>query len=188
MSGVLALIASRTTAVLAAVATAAVLLPAESQATVQATSPAARPAEVRAAPNMPQPGGIAGAGKAGGVSVPAAAAPDTGIFTVFSAFGRPAARTTVKTEPAPLAGIPLMADWNGDGVETPGRYDNGKWFMTNGAAGTRPREGRKPTMLLKAAGLRSEPPMSLPSATGSMPSASATAAPPLLPPADLRAS
>ena len=34
----------------------------------------------------------------------------------------------------------------------------------------------------KLAGLRSEPPMSLPSAIGSMPHASATAAPPLLPP------
>ena len=40
-----------------------------------------------------------------------------------------------------------------------------------------------PITLLKAAGLRSDPIMSLPSATGSMPRASATAAPPLLPPA-----
>jgi hypothetical protein len=38
--------------------------------------------------------------------------------------------------------------------------------------------------LLNAAGLRSDPMKSLPSATGTMPSASATAAPPLLPPAD----
>jgi hypothetical protein len=54
-----------------------------------------------------------------------------------------------------------------------------------GTAGTRPQVGRKPTMLLKAAGLRNEPPVSLPSATGSISSATATAAPPLLPPADL---
>lgn len=53
----------------------------------------------------------------------------------------------------------------------------------SGSPGTRPREGRMPITLLKAAGLRSEPIMSLPSATGSMPRASATAAPPLLPPA-----
>ena len=51
-----------------------------------------------------------------------------------------------------------------------------------GHVGTRPGEGRKPTTLQKLAGLRSEPPMSLPSAIGTMPEASATAAPPLEPP------
>jgi len=48
--------------------------------------------------------------------------------------------------------------------------------------GTRPGEGRRPTTLQNAAGLRSEPPVSLPSAIGTIPHASATAAPPLLPP------
>src|SRR5262245_21888617 len=48
--------------------------------------------------------------------------------------------------------------------------------------GTRPGEGRMPTTLQNAAGLRSEPPVSLPSAMGTMPHASETAAPPLLPP------
>ena len=38
-----------------------------------------------------------------------------------------------------------------------------------GHVGTRPGEGRKPTTLQKLAGLRSEPPMSLPSAIGTMP-------------------
>ena len=52
--------------------------------------------------------------------------------------------------------------------------------------GTRPGDGRKPTTLQKLAGLRSEPPRSVPSASGSMPQASATAAPPLLPPQVLR--
>ena len=51
-----------------------------------------------------------------------------------------------------------------------------------GHVGTRPGAGRKPTTLQKLAGLRSEPPRSLPSAMGSIPVASATAAPPLLPP------
>src|SRR6185503_11028256 len=41
---------------------------------------------------------------------------------------------------------------------------------------------RKPATLQKLAGLRSDPPRSLPSAIGTMPHASATAAPPLLPP------
>ena len=53
-----------------------------------------------------------------------------------------------------------------------------------GQLGTRPALGRSPTTLLKEAGLRSEPPMSLPSASGTIPDASAAAAPPLDPPAD----
>src|SRR5690349_12158328 len=51
-----------------------------------------------------------------------------------------------------------------------------------GHSGTRPVDGRSPTTLQKLAGLRSDPPRSLPSAIGTMPHASATAAPPLLPP------
>jgi hypothetical protein len=47
---------------------------------------------------------------------------------------------------------------------------------------TRPGDGRSPTTLQNAAGLRSEPPVSLPSAIGSIRAATATAAPPLLPP------
>ena len=43
-------------------------------------------------------------------------------------------------------------------------------------------DGRMPTTPQNAAGLRSDPPMSVPSAIGSIPHASATAAPPLLPP------
>src|SRR5580765_8105469 len=52
-----------------------------------------------------------------------------------------------------------------------------------GAVGTSPTVGRNPTTLLKLPGFLSEPPMSLPSAIGSMPVASAAAAPPLDPPA-----
>src|SRR5881396_356976 len=48
--------------------------------------------------------------------------------------------------------------------------------------GTRPIEGRKPTTLQNAAGLRSEPPVSDPVATGTSPQARATAAPPEEPP------
>jgi hypothetical protein len=53
-----------------------------------------------------------------------------------------------------------------------------------GTAGTRPWLGLKPNTLFQAAGLRRLPIESLPSATGSIRWASATAAPPLLPPAD----
>src|SRR3954470_555897 len=51
-----------------------------------------------------------------------------------------------------------------------------------GHVGTRPGDGLSPTTLQKLAGLRSDPPISLPSAIGSILVASATAAPPLLPP------
>src|SRR5258707_12195493 len=50
------------------------------------------------------------------------------------------------------------------------------------ASGTRPGATRNPTTLQNAAGLRSDPPLSDPSAIGSIPHASATAAPPLDPP------
>src|SRR5688572_2193960 len=50
------------------------------------------------------------------------------------------------------------------------------------SVGTRPGDGRSPTTLQNAAGFRSEPPTSEPSASGTMPHASATAEPPLLPP------
>src|SRR5260370_34196705 len=51
-----------------------------------------------------------------------------------------------------------------------------------GGLGTRPGEVRRPTTLQKFGGFRSEPPMSLPSASGTMPQARATAPPPVLPP------
>ena len=58
----------------------------------------------------------------------------------------------------------------------------------SGAVGPSPPDGRSATMLLKLAGLRSEPPRSLPSAIGSSPAASAAPAPPLEPPALLHRS
>src|SRR5689334_13786087 len=48
--------------------------------------------------------------------------------------------------------------------------------------GTRPTDGRKPTTLQNAAGFLREPPVSEPEATGVIPQASATAAPPDDPP------
>jgi hypothetical protein len=48
--------------------------------------------------------------------------------------------------------------------------------------GTRPIDGRKPTTLQNAAGLRNDPPVSVPVATGVNPQANATAAPPEDPP------
>ena len=56
--------------------------------------------------------------------------------------------------------------------------------LSVGHDGTRPRDGRSPTTPQNDAGLRSEPPMSEPSASGTIPDASAQAAPPDEPPAE----
>ena len=61
---------------------------------------------------------------------------------------------------------------------------NGSQGADTGQCGTRPGVGRSPSTPLQAAGLRSEPPRSLPSAIGTMRQASATAPPPLDPPAE----
>src|SRR5258706_5324531 len=54
--------------------------------------------------------------------------------------------------------------------------------LPRAAAGTRPGAVRKPTTEQNAAGFRKDPPLSLPSAIGTIPHARLTAAPPLLPP------
>ena len=57
------------------------------------------------------------------------------------------------------------------------------WLGTKPASGTRPADGRIDAMPQAPAGLRKEPPISLPSPTALMPVASAAASPPLDPPA-----
>ena len=56
----------------------------------------------------------------------------------------------------------------------------------SGCVGTSPTDGRNPMTPQKAAGMRSDPPRSVPSASAIMPVASAAAPPPVDPPADLR--
>src|SRR6185312_5680657 len=53
----------------------------------------------------------------------------------------------------------------------------------SGRSGTRPGDGRSPTTLQNDAGLRNDPPMSLPSQVAAIPVARAAAAPPDEPPA-----
>src|SRR5579864_608054 len=52
----------------------------------------------------------------------------------------------------------------------------------NGHAGTRPKLGLSPNMPVNPAGIRIDPPPSVPTASAPIPAATATAAPPLLPP------
>ena len=60
--------------------------------------------------------------------------------------------------------------------------------VLDGKFGTLPGDGRNPITLQKFAGFLREPPVSLPSAIGNIRVASATAAPPLLPPQVLETS
>src|SRR5271154_3839858 len=57
-------------------------------------------------------------------------------------------------------------------------------ILKAGLCGTRPMLGRKPTTPQKLAGLRSEPPMSVPWASQAVPAANATAPPPVEPEAE----
>jgi len=73
-------------------------------------------------------------------SVPAAASTATGEWLVWSdGYGRQAG--TLMSMP-PAGGVPLLGDWNGDGVSTPGRYEAGQWFVTNASVDSPQWEGR----------------------------------------------
>src|SRR5579862_8142679 len=84
-----------------------------------------------------------------------------------------------ESEPAiTLSSSEQSGTWRGMGPRT-GMVDQAK---PRADCATRPGAGRRPTTPQNAAGLRNDPPASLPSAIGSMPVASATAAPPEDPP------
>ncbi len=74
-------------------------------------------------------------------SVPAAGSVSTGKWTVWTSVPGSRSTATVMSMP-PGGGVPLLADWNGDGVATPGRYENGSWFVTNAAVDSAQWEGK----------------------------------------------
>ena len=65
------------------------------------------------------------------VSDPAAGSTSAGAWTVWT--GVTGHSTATRMSMPPATGTPLLGDWNGDGLATPGRYDNGQWFVTNAA-------------------------------------------------------
>ncbi|MCX6413271.1 MAG: hypothetical protein NTU77_01465, partial [Actinobacteria bacterium] len=89
---------------------------------------------------MPRAAGLGAASKAvqgkrgAPRSTPAGAVASTGIFTIYAGVGGAPHVTTIKMPPA--SGQPLLGDWNGDGLDTPGRYDRGRWFFTNAVVGS----------------------------------------------------
>ncbi|MFA7323487.1 MAG: VCBS repeat-containing protein, partial [Candidatus Nanopelagicales bacterium] len=70
------------------------------------------------------------------VSVPAVGNLATGAFLVGS--GPRMRAASVHSTAATSSGTPLMADWNGDGIATPGRYDSGVWYATDTVIGKTP--------------------------------------------------
>ncbi|MDO9485242.1 MAG: hypothetical protein Q7K25_04180 [Actinomycetota bacterium] len=71
------------------------------------------------------------------VAVPAVANLATGQFIVGSGPRMQAASITSTASTS--GGTPLMADWNGDGIATPGRYDSGVWYATDVVIGKTPQ-------------------------------------------------
>jgi len=67
------------------------------------------------------------------IGIPAAASVASGTWVLGNGERMPLARTVVMLPAA--AGTPLLADWNGDGLATPGRYEDGRWFVTNATVG-----------------------------------------------------
>ena len=124
---------------------AAVLLATVSLAAGSVPARAAKATVVLPAPSMVNPARLKGGKHAKSAlavqrSIPGAAAPSTGVFTVYSGLGMRTSRTTIRMPKA--SGTPLMGDWNGDGVDTPGRYSRGQWYFTNAVVGSPTWESR----------------------------------------------
>ena len=64
-------------------------------------------------------------------SIPASGSTVSGQWNLWSPSTRGTSRSTISM-PA-NGGTPLLADWNGDGVATPGRYAGGEWSVSNSA-------------------------------------------------------
>lgn len=72
-------------------------------------------------------------------ALPALGSASEGLWMTVSRGPSGDSRTRVKMPTS--TGIPLMADWNGDGVATPGLFVDGEWRVTNAAVGRGVWEG-----------------------------------------------
>ena len=98
----------------------------------QATQPEVRgSAKVMPAPSMPAPAALkqSTTKRAKPIAVPAAGNTASGVFDIYSGVGRQLSHTAIAMPAA--EGVPLLADWNGDGIRTPGRYSLGHWYATD---------------------------------------------------------
>ena len=101
----------------------------------------AAPERINKAPNLPalpapDPTEV---GVAKTRSIPAVGSTTLGLWITLSPSSVGNSRTRMKM---PVTdGRPLMADWNGDGVSTPGVFAAGQWLITNAAVGRSTWEG-----------------------------------------------
>lgn len=86
-------------------------------------------AAVAPAPRLPSPPTVTASTEHTNISVPVISDIAKGSWVTYGPVGGAAAKTTLKLPAA--NGIPLMGDWNGDGLMTPGYYAGGSWFTTN---------------------------------------------------------
>lgn len=121
-----------TAAVTMTVAVTSVLIALPAQG-ARARGPDGQPRPIKAPrlPSLPDVPSKWPKGKVTPRSVPGAASVGEGTWVTWP--GGANGRTGVQVRLPPGGGIPLMGDWNGDGVLTPGRYENGQWFTTNAA-------------------------------------------------------
>lgn len=72
-------------------------------------------------------------------SIPGLGNTQSGLWITLSRGRSGNSRTRVKMPP--VQGTPLLADWNGDGVATPGVFSDGQWLVTNAAVNSAVWEG-----------------------------------------------
>jgi hypothetical protein len=86
-------------------------------------------AAIAPAPRLPNPPGVSASNENTNISVPVISDITKGTWVTYGPVGGAAAKFTVKMPG--VNGIPLMGDWNGDGLMTPGYYSGGAWFTTD---------------------------------------------------------
>ncbi len=123
----------RRPALLASLITATILLSA-----TQVNAAPDRIAKAPSLPELPTPPRVE-LGEPEPRSIPAVASASDGLWLSLSRGAVGDSRTRVKMPPSD--GVPLLADWNGDGVATPGVYLDGEWRVTNAAVGRAIWEG-----------------------------------------------
>ena len=98
-----------------------------------------RPIKAPSLPTLPDVPSKWRKGKITPLSIPGAASVARGTWLTWPPGSK--RRTGVEVRLPAAAGTPLMGDWNGDGMLTPGRYEAGQWFITNAAVNSAQWEG-----------------------------------------------
>jgi len=98
-----------------------------------------RPVKAPALPNLPDVPSTWRKGKITSVSIPGAASVGRGTWITWPPGS--IRRTGIEVRLPAAGGTPVMGDWNGDGLLTPGRFEDGQWFITNAAVNSPQWEG-----------------------------------------------